>query len=108
MLILLIEICPIRVMNDSLKHEKIFSSFYDLYICHSPIVSFCLFQAAADAESPPLGSSRERALASFMANFFPSIASSGSGVRAGASTVVSRALNNLAQNDSAQTREGGE
>jgi len=74
---------------------------------HEEEPSVVLDLGNADAESPPLGSSRERALASFMANFFPSIASSGSGVRAGASTVVSRALNNLAQNDSAQTREGG-
>lgn len=56
----------------------------------------------------PSGSTRERALASFMANFFPSIASSGSGVRAGASNAVSRALNNLANPDeSTSSRERG-
>jgi len=56
----------------------------------------------------PSGSGRERALASFMANFFPSIASSGSGVRSGASNAVSRALSNLANpEDSASSRERG-
>ena len=62
---------------------------------------------AVDSDAPS-GSTRERALASFMANFFPSIASSGSGVRAGASNAVSRALNNLANPDeSTSSRERG-
>jgi len=54
----------------------------------------------------PSGSSRERSLASFMANFFPSIASSGSGVRTGASNVMSRALNNLANPDGSTSSRG--
>jgi len=58
----------------------------------------------SDSDPPTAGSNRDRALASFMANFFPSITSSGSGVRTGASNVstrLNRALNNLAQsNDS--------
>jgi len=60
----------------------------------------------SDSDPPTAGSNRERALASFMANFFPSITSSGSGVHTGASNALNRALNNLAQsNDSAPPRE---
>ena len=75
----------------------------------SPSASYILGYSVLFPDSDvPSGSGRERALASFMANFFPSIASSGSGVRSGASNAVSRALSNLANpEDSASSRERG-